>query len=251
MIGLLVMLAPVVMTVILSFSPTFNFPPNGFTLRWYGNVTSQPEFMNGLRTSLVLAAITAVVSTMLGTGIALTLTRQSFRGRTVFNSLFISPIMLPRVAIGVALFLFFLMVQRTSTLARLLVLHVVITCPYVVAAVSASLQGVDRRYEEAAMNLGAPPMETFWKVTLPLIRPGVVAGFLFSFVVSFDEVTASVFLTDGRTVTFPVALFFYLVRGTLDPTVAAASSFMLVMVGVVGVLLGRYVGLARALGVAR
>src|SRR5262249_1279011 len=101
------MLAPVVMTVILSFSTTFNFPPNRFTLQWYGNVGSQPEFIRGLRTSLVLAAITAVVSTMLGTGIALTLTRQSFRGRTILNSLFISPIMLPRVAIGVALFLFF------------------------------------------------------------------------------------------------------------------------------------------------
>src|SRR5262249_27130473 len=159
---------------------------------------------------LILAVITAVVSTMLGTGIALTLTRHAFRGRTLFQSLFISPIVLPRVAIGVALFLFFLMIQGTSALARLLILHVVITCRYVVAAVSASVQGVDRRYEEAAMNLGAPPLETFWKITLPLIRPGVVAGFLFSFVVSFDEVTASVFLTDGRTVTFPVALFFYL-----------------------------------------
>jgi len=249
--GVLVMLAPIVMTVFLSFSRTFNFPPNGFTLEWYGNVVSQAEFMNGLRTSLILAVITAVVSTMLGTGMALTLTRHAFRGRSLVHSLFISPIVLPRVALGVPLFLFFLMIQGTSALARLLILHVVITCPYVVAAVSASVQGVDRRYEEAAMNLGASPLETFWKITLPLIRPGVVAGFLFSFVVSFDEVTASVFLTDGRTVTFPVALFFYLVRGTLDPTVAAASSFMLVMVVVVGALLARYVGLARALGVAR
>lgn len=251
-IGLLVMLAPVAMTIVLSFSTTFTFPPDRLTLQWYENFVSHPEFMAGLRVSLVLAAASAVASTTLGTGIALTLVRQAFRGRAVVNFFFISPIVLPRVAVGVALFLLFLMTpQTTGTLVRLFVLHLIVTCPYVIAAVSASLQGLDRRYEEAAMNLGAPPVETFWKVTLPLIRPGIVAGLIFAFVVSFDEVTASVFLSDAKTVTFPVALFFYLVRGQLDPTVAAASSFMLVAVAAVGLLLARYVGLARALGVAR
>jgi putative spermidine/putrescine transport system permease protein len=163
----------------------------------------------------------------------------------------LSPIVLPRVAVGVALFLFFVTVAVRGTLLRLLVLHLLITCPYVIAAVTASLQGIPLSFEEAAMNLGASPLETFRRVTLPLMQPGIVAGAIFAFVVSFDEVTASVFLTDAHTTTFPVALFLYLARGTIDPTVAAASSFMLLSVAFVGLLLARYVGLARALGVAK
>jgi putative spermidine/putrescine transport system permease protein len=249
--GLVVMLAPIVMTVVLSTSESFTFPPQGFTLRWYANFVSRPEFIGGLQVSLILAALVVVIATMLGIGISLTMTRRAFRGGGALNFLFLSPIMLPRVAIGVALFLFFITIHVQGTLLRLLVLHLIITCPYVVAAVTASLQGIDPSFEEAAMNLGAPPWETFRKVTLPLMQPGIVAGAIFAFVVSFDEVTASVFLTDAQTTTFPVALFLYLARGTIDPTVAAASSFMLVSVALVGLILARYVGLARALGVAK
>jgi len=249
--GLIVMLAPVVMTIVLSWSQSFTFPPTGFTLRWYANFVSRPEFISGLKVSLILGALVVVVSTIVGIGISLTLTRQVTRGRAALNFFFVSPIVLPRVAVGVALFLFFIATQVQGTLFRLLILHLIVTCPYVVATVTASLQGLDPSFEEAAMNLGASPFETFRRVTLPLIQPGIVAGAIFAFVVSFDEVTASVFLTDARTQTFAVALFLYLERGTIDPTVAAASSFMLVLVAVIGIVLARYVGLARALGVSK
>jgi putative spermidine/putrescine transport system permease protein len=207
--------------------------------------------MDGLRVSVLLGLSTMLMALVLGTGVALTLTRSDLRGKGLLHSFFLSPILLPKVAIGVALFLFFVLARIPGTLLRLFVLHTIITCPYVIAAVTASLQGINPTLEEAAMNLGAAPLDTFRSVTLPLIRPGIVAGAIFGFVVSFDEVTASIFLTDAKTTTFPVALFSYLARGALDPTVAAASSFMLISVSVVGAILARSVGLTRALGVLK
>jgi putative spermidine/putrescine transport system permease protein len=250
-LGLVVMLAPVAMTIILSFSDRFVFPPSGFTLHWYANFLSRPEFIEGLKVSLVLAAATVLTSTALGIGIALAITRHTFPGRAALNLLFLSPITLPRVAIGVAILLFFVAIDVRGAPLRLFVLHVVLTCPYVVAVIGSSLQGVDPTLEQAALNLGAPPLEAFRKVTLPLIRPAIVTSVLFAFVVSFDEVTASIFVTDARTITFPVALFSYLARSAVDPTVAAGSSFMLVFVAGIVIALARYVGLARALGIWR
>jgi putative spermidine/putrescine transport system permease protein len=250
-LGVVVMIAPIAITVLLSFGETFGFPPKGLTLRWYANFLGDRDFMDGLRVSIVLALFTVVVSTVLGTGVALALTRVVFRGRSAVNFLFLSPVALPRVALGVSLFLFLVTIGFRTAPPRLAIVHVLMACPYVIAVVTASLQGVDPRLEQAAMNLGASPWETFRRITLPLIRPGIVTGAIFAFIVSFDEVTASVFLIDVRTKTFPVVLFSSLARGTTDPTIAAASSFMLLFVMAIVALLAWYVGLARALGVGR
>jgi putative spermidine/putrescine transport system permease protein len=249
--GIVVMLAPIVITVALSVGETFGFPPKSLTLRWYANFLGDPDFTDGLRVSLLLALFTVVVSTVLGTGVALALTRFAFRGRSALNFLFLSPVAMPRVALGVALFLFLLTIGLRTAAPRLAVVHVLMACPYVIAVVTASLLGVDPRLEQAAMNLGASPWETFRRVTLPLIRPGIITGAIFAFIVSFDEVTASVFLIDVRVKTFPVVLFSSLARGTTDPTIAAASSFMLIFVMAIVAVLAWYVGLARALGIGQ
>jgi putative spermidine/putrescine transport system permease protein len=251
LVGLVVMLSPILSTLMLSLGEDFSIPPTSLTLRWYANFLARREFLEGLQVSLLLGLWSVVVATVLATGVAFTLTRHSFRGRAAINFLVMSPITMPKVAIGVALFLFFLAINFRGASVRLGVVHLILTFPYVFGVVMASMQGVDPAYEQAAANLGASPWETFRRITLPLIRPGLVAGGIFAFVVSFDEVTASVFLTDARTVTFPVVLFSYLAQGTLDPTVAAASSFMFLFVGVLVVVLTRQIGLARALGVGR
>jgi putative spermidine/putrescine transport system permease protein len=251
LVGVIVMIAPIAITVLLSFGETFGFPPTGLTIRWYGNFLGDRDFRESLVVSLVLAVFTVIVSTVIGTGVALALTRQSFRGRGAINSIFLSPVAMPRVAIGVSLFLFLLTIGFRTAPPRLAIVHVLMACPYVIAVVAASLQGVDPRLEQAAMNLGASNWETFRRVTLPLIRPGIVTGAIFAVIVSFDEVTASVFLIDVQTKTFPVVLFSSLARGTTDPTIAAASSFMLLFVMAIVAVLARYVGLARALGVLR
>src|SRR5262245_27780847 len=224
LVGVVVMLGPVLTTVILSFSESFNFPPRGFTLQWYAQFLGRPEFTSGLRVSLILALITVVVSLTLGTALALAIARHQFPGRAVVNFLILSPLSVPRVACGVAILLFFVSLDIRGSALRLLLLHLILACPYVVTVVTASLKGLDPSLGLAAMKLGASPCESFCRVTFPLIQPGVVAGGMFAFVVSFDEVTASMFLTDARTSTFPVVLFSYLERGSLDPTVAAASA---------------------------
>lgn len=249
--GTLALLAPVVTTVLLSFSETFSFPPRGFTTRWYENFLAREAFLDGLIVSLGLAAATVVGSTVIGVGFAVAATQREFRGRGVLDFLIASPITIPRVALGVSVFLYFVTIGWRGAPARLLVLHLIMTCPYVVAAVAASLRGIDPSLREASMNLGASQVETFRRITLPLIRPGIVAGAVFAMVVSFDEVTASVFLTDARTVTFPVVLFSYLARGDVEPTVAAASSFMLIFVVIAVLIMGRFAGFSRVLGLAQ
>src|SRR5215472_12970985 len=192
------MLAPIITTIGLSFGTTLAFPPSELTLDWYANFLSREDFMDGLKTSVTLALFTVVVATTLGTGISLSLTRHAFRGRSALNFLLLSPVAVPRVASGVALFLLFIAIGVRTAPLRLFVVHVLLACPFVVAVVTASLQGLDPRLEEAAMSLGASPWETFRRVTLPLIRPGIVTGAIFAFITSFDEVTASVFLIDVR-----------------------------------------------------
>jgi putative spermidine/putrescine transport system permease protein len=250
-VGVGVLIAPIVVTIALSFGETVAFPPSSLTLRWYQNVLGREDFVDGLKVSFALALATVATSTVIGTATALALARHRFRGGAALNFGFLSPILLPKAAIGVAVFLFFIAIGARSALARLLIAHTLLATPYVFAVMTASIHGIDRSLENAAMNLGASPFETFKRVTLPLIRPGIVTGAIIGFITSFDEVTASVFLIDVRTKTFPVVLFSYLSRGAIDGTIAAASSLMLLFVMAIVSGLAWYVGLARALGVLR
>jgi len=246
-----ILVAPLLVTVLLSLSKSFTFPPSGFTFGWYLNFLDRPEFIRGLTTSIVLAASTVIVSTAIGSGLAFVLVRHAFKGTGLLKGLVLSPVSLPRIACGVSLFLLFVNIGVTGAFLELLALHVIITCPYVVSVLSASLAGVDESLEQASMNLGANRYQTFLRVTLPLIRPGLVAAAIFAFVVSFDEVTASTFLVDAHTTTYPVVLFSYMERGGLDPTVAAGTSILLAPLLVLMFILDRYVGLGRALGIWR
>lgn len=246
---LLVVVMPVVTTVLLSLSTSFILPPESYTTAWYEKFFSDKRFTGSLIYSLGLATVTSLLATAMGTGLALVLVRRRFYGREAVRFTVASAYTLPRVATGIALFLFFLSVGLSTVPARLLLAHTIIALPFVLVVVSASLVGLDRHLEEAAMNLGASGFETFRRVTFPIIRPGVIAGAIFAFVASFEEVTASVFLVDGRTTTFPVVLFAYMYRSGIDPTVAAGSSLMFVLFLVIVLILSRTVGLERWLGI--
>lgn len=248
---LLITAIPIATTVMLSFSTSLSLPPQNYTLSWYEDFFARREFTDSLIFSLGLATATSCIATVLGTGIAVVVVRRRFYGRLALSFIISSAYSLPRVAIGIALFLFFIATGIASVPVRLLLAHTVIALPFVLSVVSANLVGMDRMLEEAAMNLGANAFETFRRVTLPVIRSGVVAGAIFAFVASFEEVTASVFLVDGDTTTFPVVLFAYMYRGGIDPTIAAASSLMLALVVVVVLILARSVGLSRVLGIWR
>lgn len=204
-----VLLLPMVVIVLTSVTTLgyVSFPPEGFTLRWYGEALRKREFLESFYLSLAVAAVTAALATLLGVPVAVALARHRFPGRALVNAFFMSPLILPTVVIGIALLQFYNRIGLGSTTAGLVLGHVVITTPYAIRLVMASLTGLDPSVERAARNLGAAPLRAFLAVTLPVVMPGIMAGALFAFITSFDNVTISVFLATPRMVTLPVRIY--------------------------------------------
>jgi putative spermidine/putrescine transport system permease protein len=242
----LYLLAPILVVLPVSFSDTafVVFPPRGFSLRWYANFFASRELTEALALSLRLAATVTVAATVVGTLAALALVRYRVPGREALRTFLLAPIVLPGVVLGIAFLVFFSRTPLAQTFWSLCCAHVVVALPYVVRTVSATLQGLDRALEEAAASLGAAPLVAFWTVTLPVIKPGVIAGATFAFITSFDELVVSLFLTGPRLSTLPVQIYNY-IEFTSDPTIAAIST-LLVVLTVGGVLLvERLVGFTR------
>jgi putative spermidine/putrescine transport system permease protein len=204
-----ILLLPLVVVVMTSFTELgyVSFPPKGFTFRWYGEALRKQEFLDSFYLSLAVAAVTAVLATGLGTPVAVGLARYRFAGRDLLNAFFMSPLILPTVVIGIALLQFYNSIRIGATAASLILGHVIITTPYAIRLIAASLAGLDPSVERAARNLGASPARAFAAVTVPLILPGVMAGAIFAFITSFDNVTISVFLATPRMVTLPVRIY--------------------------------------------
>ena len=202
-----------------SFSRTsyLTVPPQGLTLRWFGAVLGDPEYVHAIGFSVVLAVVATIGSLAAGRGGVL---RAHPAARApaapLVSALLNAPLIFPGVVVGVALLQFYALVRMNGTFAGLALAHMVITVPYVVRAVMASLQGIDPELESAARVLGASGPVAFFTVTLPLIRPGVAAGALFSFIVSFDNVPVSIFLLGAGQMTLPVKIFTAIEYG-VDP----------------------------------
>lgn len=218
------------------------FPPEGFSLRWFHTFFTHREFMKSFWLSLQLAATTVILSTSIGTAAAIALVRGGIPGAGFLSGLFLSPLMLPAILTGLALFQFYVILDVGRTYTGLLIGHIVVTIPYVIRTVTALLHNFDRSVEEAARNLGAGELATFWHITLPLIRPGVIAGSVFAFIVSFDQFPVSLFLVQPGVNTLPIQLFNYL-KYSFDPTVAAAATVSIALSVTVVLLLERTIGL--------
>ncbi len=199
------------------------FPPEGFSLRWFHTFFTHRDFMRSFWLSLELALTTVTLSTVIGTMAAMAIVRGKIPGSGFLSALFLSPLMLPAILTGLALFQFYVILDVGRTYTGLLIGHVVVTIPYVIRTVTALLHNFDRSVEEAARNLGAGEWATLRHVTLPLIRPGVIAGSIFAFIVSFDQFAVSLFLVQPGINTLPIQLFNYL-KYSFDPTVAAAAT---------------------------
>lgn len=226
---LLFIMAPLIVPLLMSISdtPYITFPPEGFTLRWYGKVLASEEARRAFFFSLGLAALVTVLSLAIGTPCALALVRHRFVGRGVLLALVLSPLVVPLLVIGVALLQFFSSMGSRATFFHLTVAHTVICLPYVVRTVSASLQVADRNLERAAMVLGADPWTAFRRVTWHQIKPGVLAGAIFAFIVSFDDYPVSMWLSDALH--FPLPLYLYVaIERFFDPSIAAISSLMII-----------------------
>lgn len=244
----LFLLAPIIIVVVISFDTQsfLSFPPQGFTLDWYARLADNASFVRGFQVSLVVASCTCLLATVVGVPAALALSRRRFRGRGALTSLFVAPLMVPTVVLGLALLLVLSPLALTGSYPGLVLAHLAITIPYVVRTTSMSLLTTDAACEEAAKILGANSLNVFRRVTFPLIRPGVLAGAVIAFLISFDEAVISLFVVGPSATTLPVEIFRY-VQFRTDPQVAALSSVLIAISLVLVVVVERAIGLRRAL----
>lgn len=218
------LLLPLVILCVQSFTAEsfLSFPPPSYGLRWYHQVLTAEEWRVSALTSLLIAAIVAPLSLILGTLAALGLDRGPRQGRNLIYGLLISPMILPHIVLGLGLFRIALELNIDDSLLSIVPSHLTITIPFVVISVGASLQSFDNGLERAARSLGATALQALWYITLPCIRPGLVGGAIFAFIMSFDEFIITYFLA-VQTRTLPLEIFGSL-RYQVSPAIAAASA---------------------------
>jgi putative spermidine/putrescine transport system permease protein len=246
------MTLPTLVVIVASFNPTaiLSVPPAGLSLRWYVNALTYPQFQRAAWNSLVVTAGAALVAVPAGTAAALALERGRLRGRNVLATLLLSPLVVPGVAAGLGFLILAAALGLLRSRSVVIAAHVALVMPFVTRSVWVSVRNLDPALERAAASLGAPPWRTFWRVTLPLLRPGLVAGLLFAVVVSVNEFVVSLFIVNRVTEILPVALFTYVVNYT-DPTIAAVSTLFILATFAAVWVTDRVVGLAAVFGLHR
>lgn len=227
-----------------------SFPPEGYSVKWFAAAANNKPFVDGFLLSLQVGVLATLIGLLLGVPASLALVRHRIPLGPAVNTLLLLPLVMPGIVLGTSLYVFQIETEIATGLpllgsvAGLVAAHTLVVVPWVVRLVTASLVGFDRTIEEAAQNLGAGPWQTFWRVTLPSIRPGLVAAALFGFVTSFGNLEMSLFLVGPGRTTLPIAILQYL-EWKIDPTVAAASVIQIVLIGVAMIITDRYVKLSR------
>jgi len=253
-LGYAVILVPILFVCWLSFfsNEIVTFPPQGYTLRWFAHIFDQNNFVSGFLTSLQVGIVAMIGGLLLGIPASLMLARSRFPGREALNTLLVLPLVVPGIVAGTAIYVFQIEIEIATELpllgsrAGLVFAHIMITIPWTVRLLTASLAGFDRSIEEAALNLGATPLRAFIKVTLPVIKPGIVAAALFSFIISFGNLEMTLFLIAPGQTTLPIAILQYL-QWRIDPTIAAVSLLQIALIGTGMLVADRYVKLTRVL----
>ena len=245
------MTVPTVVVVVASFNATaiLAFPPDGWSVRWYVNALTYPQFQRAAVNSLVVTLASVAIALPFGTAAALALVRHPLRGRAVWNAMFLSPLVIPGVAAGLG---FLIVAARLGVLTSrwvLIAAHLALVLPFVIRSVAVSVANLDPALERAAASLGARPWRVFVRVTLPLLRPGLFAGLLFAVIVSLNEFVVSLFISTRVTEILPVAMFTYVVNYT-DPTMAALSTLFITATFVSVYAADRVVNLSRVFQIA-
>ncbi len=240
------LLTPIVVTILVSFtsSTVFTLPPAEWSTRWYARMTTRPELWPSLMLSVEIALISTAISLVLGTLCAIAVVRGRFPGREAIQTFVVSPLMMPGLVIGVAMLQLFREVGLRDAYASLLVAHVVITMPYVMRTVTASLSLFDFSLIDAARTLGCSYPKALLKVMAPVLAPGFLTGALFAFLASMDNYPISIFFTDAWTKTLPIQMLQFLEEQP-DPSIAAMSSCLILLTVAVLFVGDRLVGLRR------
>jgi putative spermidine/putrescine transport system permease protein len=247
------LLGPFFVIFVTSFSASqaMAFPPPGFSLQWYArfidHILEVGDARQGFVDSILLSVTVGLGASALtvGTGVlaAYVFARSRWRARDVVRQLFALPIVFPQIVIGIGLLVFFSELKFGTPTTRLVLGHAIICLPYVIMIVAANLELYDPSVEEAALGLGAGPMRTFFRITLPIVRPGIIAATVFAFIISFTNFTVSFFLISEGLRTLPVWIF-NVIEHFLDPMLAVVSVMLIVMTAITAFIVDRLVGLA-------
>lgn len=255
-VGLVFMVLPIAIIVVESFnsSPFGQWPPPGFSTRWYKQLVDEGGFGTPAIRSLQLALAATAGSLVAGTLAALAIARYRFPGRRGVQSFIVAPLIVPKVSIGIAAFILFLKFGVYGSFESLVLVHIVVTLPFVVTLAVAGFARIDRTLEEAAADLGGSPRQVLWRVTMPQMRATLAAAAAFSFIISFDELDASIFVVGQRSNTLPTAMYIYMQKFQ-DPTLAALSALLiagaLIGAAAVALVIVRIGGLRTITGTTR
>jgi len=226
------LILPILVVIPLSFSSAsyLSFPPPGFSLHWYRNFFTRADWISSAWLSIWVGLAVTVLATALGTPASVALVRGRFAGKGLVNAFILSPLIVPGIIVAIGIYFFYARLGVVGNPIALVLAHTCLAVPFVVINVSATLYGFDERLEYAAMSLGASPWGAFRQVTLPLIRPGVLAGSLFAFITSFDELIVALFVSGTAAVTLPRRMWEG-IRFEIDPTIAAVSTILVAFSG--------------------
>ncbi|MEU1300239.1 ABC transporter permease [Streptomyces shenzhenensis] len=247
--GYVIMIVPLLFVMATAFTAgnTLRFPPEGFSTRWFGAALANEPFVSALFGSLQLAFLATLLALLIGVPATLAIHRGRLPGKALVEGLFLSPLVVPELVLGLALYQQLVIGLRMDNFQVLLLGHTVLLLPYAVRVTGASLALVDGQVEEAARGLGASPLRAFLTVTLPLLRPGIFSAGLLAFITSFNNVPLSLLLQSFEFRTLPVTMLDY-VQQNYNPMVAAVSTLVLAATVLVAVLAERTVGFARIFG---
>ncbi|MEQ1501445.1 MAG: ABC transporter permease [Myxococcota bacterium] len=221
--------APLLVLVVFSFNASkFSVDWTGFTLHWYQRLLERSDIIDGLVSSLIVGGLSTVISTVLGTLMAMALARYQFRGRQLVEALLYVPIVTPEIVVGISLLILFVMAKIPLGIGTIVVAHVAFNISFVAVVVHARLQGMDRNLEEAAMILGADELTTFWRITVPQLWPAILSGAMLAFTMSFDDYVITSFVSGTGAQTLPIVVY-TMVRKNIEPSINAISTIILVV----------------------
>ncbi len=225
---LVFLLMPILVIIPLSFSDSsfLSYPIPGWSLRWYEELFASDAWARATKNSFIVAPLATLIATSLGTLAAVGLARVQFLGKGLITALLIAPMVVPIVVVGVSTYLFFAKIGLSDSYTGLVLVHAALGAPFVLTTVLATLQSFNQNLVKASLSLGAGPLQTFFRVTLPVIAPGVISGALFAFATSFDEVVVTLFLAGPEQTTLPRQMFTG-IRENISPTIAAVATLLI------------------------
>jgi len=247
-LGFLLLPAFVVALAAFNDSALLSFPPHAWSLRWFARAIAYRDFQEGVRNGLIVTGWASTIALVVGAAFAFAMDHYRFRLKTAIEGVLLSPLVVPHFTVGLGFLILAAQIGLARTYTIVIVCHVILVLPFVLRSVYVSLRNLDQRLELAAASLGAPPHRVLATITLPLLLPGLLSGWLFAAILSFNEFTASLFVTVQRTQTLPVAMYNY-VRDYADPSMAALSVMYIVATAALLTFANAFLGLGKVLNV--